>query len=222
MRKPSFRRGVALVAVGVMFIAAWAWLEVPPLGVLRDWAEHTGFWFPVLFWLLYVLITQLPIPRTFLTVSAGVLFGSVWGVAVSISAATASAVLSLLIVRGLLRDWVEPRLTHPAVAVVNRHLEDRGWLAVASLRLIPVVPFSILNYAAALTRVGVLPFAAATFAGSLPTTIIGVVFGDTLSGQANPAVVAITVVLTLVGCAGLLLDALLPTRRQNRAIESAS
>ena len=205
-------RLVALLAAGSAFVAAWRLLEVPPLGVLRTWAEHTGPWFPVLFWGFYVLITQFPIPRTIMTLSAGILFGAFWGVALAITATTASAVLSLVVVRGLLRDWIAPRLTHPSVEVINRHLEQRGWLAVASLRMIAVVPFSIMNYAASLTRVRVLPFAAATFAGSLPGTVGTVLFGDTLTGRANPAVIAVTVVLAVVGVAGLLVDALLPTR----------
>nr|WP_115684608.1 TVP38/TMEM64 family protein [Corynebacterium senegalense] len=209
----SARRAVLLAVAAAGFVAAWLLLDVPPLPVLRSWAEHTGPLFPLFFWLLYVLVTQFPIPRTIMTLSAGVLFGSLWGLAIAITATTASAVLSLLVVRGLLRDWIAPRLTHPAVETVNRRLEQRGWLAVASLRMIAVVPFSIMNYAAALTRVGVLPFALATFAGSLPGTVGTVFLGDTLTGRADPAVIALTVVLGLLGLGGLLLDALLPTRQ---------
>ena len=67
-----------------------------------------------------------------------------------------------------------------------------------------------MNYAAALTRVRVLPFAVATLAGSLPGTIITVLFGDTLTGQANPAVVVATIILGVVGVAGLIMEAHLP------------
>ena len=76
--------------------------------------------------------------------------------------------------------------------------------------MIAFVPFSIMNYAAALTRVRVLPFAVATLAGSLPGTIITVLFGDTLTGQANPAVVVATIILGVVGVAGLIMEAHLP------------
>ena len=142
-----------VVAAGALFVAAWMLLDVPPLSTLRTWSDETGAWFPVLFWLLYVLITQFPIPRTLMTVSAGILFGTGRGILIALTATTVSAVVSLLIVRTLLRDWVEPRLTHPAVENINRRLEERGWLAILSLRMIAAVPFSIMNYAAALTRV---------------------------------------------------------------------
>lgn len=209
----STRNKLVLAALIIVFIAGWVLLDAPPLSTLRTWADTLGPWFPVVFWLLYILITQFPIPRTVMTVSAGILFGSVQGILVAITATTVSAVISLIIVRTLLRDWVEPRLTHPAVEQINQRLEERGWLAIFSLRLIAAVPFSLLNYAAALTRVPVLPFAAATFVGSLPGTVLVTIFGDTLTGEANPVVIAVMAVLAIVGLGGLILDARLPARK---------
>lgn len=209
----SARNKLVLAALIVVFIAGWVLLDVPPLSTLRTWADTLGPWFPVAFWLLYILITQFPIPRTVMTVSAGILFGSVQGILIAITATTVSAVISLLIVRTLLRDWVQPRLTHPTVEQINRRLEERGWLAIFSLRLIAAVPFSVLNYAAALTRVPVLPFAIATFAGSLPGTVLVTIFGDTLTGEANPVVIAVMAVLAVIGLSGLILDARLPARK---------
>lgn len=209
----SARNKLVLAVLIVVFIAGWVFLDVPPLSTLRTWADTLGPWFPVAFWLLYILITQFPIPRTVMTVSAGILFGSVQGILIAITATTVSAVISLLIVRTLLRDWVEARLTHPAVEQINRRLEERGWLAILSLRLIAAVPFSVLNYAAALTRVPVLPFAIATFAGSLPGTVLVTIFGDTLTGEANPVVIAVMAVLAVIGLSGLILDARLPARK---------
>lgn len=212
MPKLSSSKVALLILAAVVFVGAWLLLDVPPLATLRSWADQTGPWFPVIFWLLYVLITQFPIPRTIMTISAGILFGTVEGILLALTATTVSAVISLLLVRSLLRDWVEPRLTHPAVASINRRLEERGWLAVFSLRLIAGVPFSIMNYAAALTRVPVVPFAVATLLGSAPGTILVAIFGDTLTGNTNPLYIALMAVLALIGVAGIVLDARLPTR----------
>lgn len=217
MQRMRARRVALLGFLVVAFLAACMLLEVPPLAVMRQWSEAAGAWFPTLFWLLYVVITQFPLPRTIMTVSAGILFGTVAGIAIAITATTVSAVISLLLVRFLFRDFVAPRLTHPAVETVNQRLERRGWAAVASLRMVAFIPFSVMNYAAALTRVPALPFAVATFAGSLPGTVITVLFGDTLTGEANPTVVALTAVLTLVGLAGLLIDARVPLDRYTQS-----
>lgn len=212
MRDP--RRIAALVVALIAFVALWALLDVPPLSTLRQWADQTGPWFPVIFWLLYVLITQFPIPRTVMTISAGILFGTVQGILIALTATTVASVISLILVRFLLRDWIEPRLTHPSIAAINQRLEERGWLAILSLRMIAGVPFSILNYAAALTRVRVGPFALATLVGSAPGTVLVAIFGDTLTGDANPVFVAAMVVLAAAGFAGLLLDARLPTKNR--------
>lgn len=210
--RPTWKRLALIAFAALAFVAAWWLLDVPSMSTLRSWSESTGTWFPVVFWLAYVLITQFPIPRTVMTLSAGVLFGTGAGIALSLTATTIAAVISLLVVRFLLRDWIAPRLTHPTVERINARLEQRGWLAVASLRMIAGIPFSLMNYAAALTRVRVVPFALATLVGSAPTTILVVVFGDTLTGQANPWAIASLVVLAVLGVAGLLLDVALPTR----------
>lgn len=203
-------RAFLVVAAGLALIAAWMFIDVPPLSTLRQWADATGAWFPLLFWLLYVLVTQFPIPRTIMTVSAGILFGTVEGIVLALTATTVSAVISLLVVRFLLRDWVEPRLTHPKLKTINARLEQRGWLAILSLRMIAAVPFSVLNYAAGLTRVRVAPFALATLVGSTPGTVLVAVFGDTLAGEPNPVYITVMAVLAAVGVAGLVLDTKLP------------
>ena len=148
-----------------------------------------------------------------MTISAGVLFGTVLGIVLSLTATTVAAVMSLTVVRFFLRDWIAPTLTHPAAARINSRLEERGWLAILSLRMIGPVPFSILNYVAALTRVKVIPFAFATFVGSLPGTVLVTIFGDTLTGEANPVFIAIMGVLAAAGLLGLVLDARMPTRQ---------
>ena len=217
---PCSKAVVGLVAAA-LFIAAWSLIDVPSLTQLRAWSDATGPWFPVVFWLAYVVITQFPVPRTLLTVSAGVLFGAVKGIALALTATTVSAVVSLLLVRFLLRDWVEPRLTHPSVQRINQRLEERGWLAVTSLRMIAGVPFSVMNYAAALTRVPVVPFAVATLVGSAPGTILVTMFGQTLTGDPDPVFVGIMAVLALVGVGGLLIDAATPTRQASTVDQGA-
>ena len=51
----SARNKLVLAALIVVFIAGWVFLDVPPLSTLRTWADTLGPWFPVAFWLLYIL-----------------------------------------------------------------------------------------------------------------------------------------------------------------------
>nr|WP_268914084.1 TVP38/TMEM64 family protein [Corynebacterium uropygiale] len=202
---PRRRKILTSIAI-ILFLVITFTADIPSLGVLREYSRRLGPAFPLAFWCFYVLITQFPVPRTVLTLSAGILFGPVQGILLALSATTVSGAISLLIVRSLLGEWMAPRLTHPAVASINRRLRERGWLAVTSLRMIAGVPFSLLNYVAALTAVPVLSFTLATFIGSAPGTILVVVLGDTLTGEADPRMIVAMLLLALLGIAGLVLD----------------
>lgn len=208
---PRVRQLAVVIGVAVVLAIVLAF-DVPPLATLRGWADTAGPWFPAAFWASYVIITQFPVPRTVLTLSAGVLFGPVFGIVIALTATAVAAAVSLSVVRFLIGDWIRPHLTHPAVAGINAHLERRGWAAVFSLRMIAGVPFSVLNYTAALTTIRLAPFTIATFAGSAPGTVATVFFGDTLTGDANPVIIVITVALALAGVTGLLLDAATPVK----------
>lgn len=140
------------------------------------------------------------------------LFGPWEGILLALSATTVSAMISLTVVRRLLGDWIRPRLTHPGVVGINARLRQRGWLAVASLRMIAGIPFSVLNYVAGLTSVPLLPFAVATLLGSAPGTIVVVLLGDTLTGEADPLMLWAMLALALLGILGLVLDARVPVK----------
>ena len=208
----TVQRWIAVLAAVIALLAVLYFYDLPDVARLRDASTRFGAWFPFIFALGYVIFTQFPFPRTFWTVAAGLLFGPWKGLALSLCALTVSAALSFLTVRKLLGAWIRPHLTHPAVFTINAHLERRGWLAIASLRMVAGVPFSLLNYVAALTPVKLSHFTLATLVGSIPTTALGVFFGDTLTGHTSPGIVLAMVVFAAIGASGLYMDSRLPTR----------
>ncbi|RNE49164.1 TVP38/TMEM64 family protein [Corynebacterium alimapuense] len=202
-----------LVVIGsVLFLAIAIFARIPSLDVLVGWGSAAGPEFLLAFWLGYVIVTMFPVPRTLLTLASGVLYGPWVGILVSLTATTVSAALSLIVVRKLLGEWMRPRLNHPSVAGINHRLEQRGWLAVASLRMIAAVPFSVLNYAAALSSVPLVAFTLATLVGSTPGTVVTVALGSALTGEIDPQLLVITVALALVGIAGLVVDYQTPVK----------
>ena len=202
-----------LVFVSILTAAVLTFaLDVPSPTTLRDWADQTGGGFVLVFSGLYILLTLFPIPRTLLTLASGMLFGPVLGSVIALVATTVSALLALLIVRGLLGDWMRPRLTHPAVDRINVRLRHRGWLSITSLRMIAAVPFSLLNYVAALTSVPVWAFTLATLVGSAPGTIVTVFLGDAVTGGGDWRTLLITIALALLGLFGIYLDQKLPVK----------
>ncbi len=182
-------------------------IELPEPAQIQDWADSVGPIFPLLFFAGYALVAVAPVPRTVLTVSCGVLFGSGLGVTVALSATMVAAALALLLVRALDRDRVAARLTHPAVRAIDDRLERRGWLAVGSLRLIAIAPFSVVNYCCGLSSIRFWPYLIATVLGSLPGTVATVILADALTGGSHPAMVVISGICLAIGVVGLVVDA---------------
>ncbi|MFI6361903.1 TVP38/TMEM64 family protein [Nocardia sp. NPDC050630] len=195
-----------LVGGAALFIAAML-VPLPTPQQMQDWATSVGPIFPLLFFVVHALVTVAPIPRTVLTVSAGVLFGPALGIALAASATTVSAALAILLVRALDRDRVAAHLTHPAVRSIDERLERRGWLAVGSLRLIAFAPFSVINYCCALSSIRFWPYLIATIIGILPGTIGTVILGDALTGRTHPGMLVVSGVLIAIGVVGLIIDA---------------
>lgn len=201
-RDPRLIGAVVLIAA---FVAIALFVPHPDADQIRDWARAAGPWFPLMFFFAHALAT-VALPRLPFTLSAGLMFGPATGIAVAISATTVSAALAFLLVRAIGRDAIAARLTHPAVAAVDRRLARRGWLAVGSLRLIGPVPFQLVNSIAGVSSIRLVPYLIATAVGVVPGTIAVVVLGDALTGRTDPALVVVTAISGAIGLAGLLVD----------------
>lgn len=198
------RRVVIASAALVVLVVVVLLVPMPSAVQMRDWASATGGWLPLAFLATHALVTVVPFPRTAFTLAAGLLFGSALGIAVSVTAATISAVIALLLVRAF--GWQLAGL-HPRVEAIDEHLSRRGWPAVLSLRLIPAVPFSVINYAAGASSVRLVPYTLATVAGLLPGTSAVVILGDAMTGNVSPLLFLVSACTAGVGIAGLVYEA---------------
>jgi uncharacterized membrane protein YdjX (TVP38/TMEM64 family) len=205
MAVPRVRLLVAGLLFVMMVVAALV-LPVPSPVQMRSWAQSVGVAAPLLFLLGQTLVTVAPIPRTVFTLAAGLLFGPILGVSLSLSATMLSAVLAFGLVRWLGRGVVEPHLDHRVLRAVDARLRCRGWLAVASLRLIPAVPFSLLNYCSAVSSIRFRDYLVGTV-GVVPGSVAIVVLGDALTGTTSPALLAISLGGAAVGVVGLIIQA---------------
>ena len=204
--------------VSVILVALALLVPFPNALQLRDWATSVGPWFPLAFFLAHVVLTVVPFPRTAFTLAAGLLFGPLLGITLAVTASTLSALFAVLLVRAA--GWQLSRLVrHPGIQALDTRLRRRGWPAIVSLRMIPAVPFSVLNYAAGASAVRLLPYTLATLVGLLPGTVAVVVLGDALTGNVNPMLVLVSVCTAGLGVAGLVYETR-HHRRHNRTIQT--
>ncbi|ULE32692.1 TVP38/TMEM64 family protein [Mycobacterium sp. IDR2000157661] len=213
------RRRLIAVATAIVILVAVALLVPLPTAVqLRDWATSVGPWFPLAFLTAHVVVTVFPFPRTAFTLAAGLLFGPVLGIPLAVVAATTSAVIALLLVRaaGLQLNRL---VSHPRMQSLDARMGRRGWPTVLAMRLIPAVPFSVLNYAAGASSVRLVPYLLATLAGLVPGTSAVVILGDALTGNVDPLLVVVSACTAGVGVAGLFYEARAHRSNRDRAAE---
>lgn len=205
-------RVIAWVGAVALVVLVATFVPTPGLEQLRDWAAQFGPWFAAAFFAAYAVVTVAPIPRSTFTYSAAVLFTPAVAIPWSLVATGVAAALAFVAVRRLGHERTAALRAHPRVAAVDARLRRRGWLSVGSLRLVPAAPFSVVNYAAALTSIPYPQFIAATVIGSAPGTVAAVLLGDSLTSGDGAAALWATVGFAAVGLAGMVLDARLPVR----------
>ncbi|HAB18768.1 MAG TPA: TVP38/TMEM64 family protein [Verrucomicrobiota bacterium] len=144
-----------------------------------DWIGQLGPWGPVLFVGLYVVATVLFVPGSVLTLGAGAVFGVALGSVVVSLGATLGATAAFLVGRYLTRDAVGRRIEkHEKFAAIDQAVANEGWKIVLLMRLSPVFPFTLLNYAFGLTRVKLSHYVLASWLGMIPGTVMYVYLGS--------------------------------------------
>lgn len=151
-------------------------VPVPGVEQLRSMTESAGWWAPAVFVLGYAVLTLAPVPKSVLSIAAGVLFGFSAALAVVYLGAMLGAAGAFWLGRALGRDAVE-KLTGTRVEKVDELLRRRGLAAVIGVRLVPVLPFTAINYSAGLTSLGWGSYLLGTGLGILPGTISFVALG---------------------------------------------
>ncbi len=135
---------------------------------------------PLLFILIYAVGPSLFIPSLPLTLGAGFLWGPFWGVVFAITGATTGSSVAFLISRYLMADTIKKRFGFEKWQWLKEKVEKHGWKAVAFARLLPVLPFPVLNYMFGVTPISFLHYLWATFVFMLPACIAYVAFGSSM------------------------------------------
>jgi uncharacterized membrane protein YdjX (TVP38/TMEM64 family) len=175
--------GAALVALVLAFrlLPVDTWL----LGLVER-IRDTGLRGAGLFVVLYVVATVLVMPASVLTLGAGFAYGPVYGSLLVVVASNLGALAAFLLGRTALRERVSHRLeSQPRFSAVDAAVADQGFKVVLLLRLSPLFPFNLLNYALGLTRVRPRDYVLASLLGMLPGTVLYVYLGSLVTSVAQ-------------------------------------
>jgi len=168
--KARLIRLLTLVAVIAGIVVLYQFRDQIDATALEQWVNDAGVAGPLVFMLIYIIGTVLFFPGAVLTLAGGAIFGPVWGTFYNLTGATIGAALAFLLSRYLASDWVEKK-TAGRLAKLKEGVEDEGWRFVAFVRLVPLFPFNVLNYALGLTRIRFSHYVITSYICMLPGAI---------------------------------------------------
>lgn len=199
-------RALVVAALVAGLFAAWEYRGIlDPATISIAIGRHPAA--ALIFLLAHVVASLLFIPRAALAAAAGMMFGMGWGLAWATAGSVVGALAGFLLARYVNAGFIDPE-SIPRLGPLLLRCERGGWRTVAALRLVPLVPHSLANYALGLTRMSLGGFALGSLLGQLPMTVAYVELGA--AGEQFIAGKGGWLVPTLVGLAALVLTLLLP------------
>lgn len=231
------------VIIGVLVIAAMSVLIMTDMGdgltlsqiqasalSLREQAETHYIASVFIFIVAYVAVNLWLPAAAVLTLLAGFLFGTVAGAVYVTAAATLGAVCGMWVSRHLLGHWVQRRFGRQ-LAGFNQHLHEQGYLYLVLVRMIPMLPYTLVNNLAGLTKVRLRTIAWTTAVGTLPGILIFTYAGrhllsiQSIDEVLTPKVIAAFALLLLFVCSviavRLLLSRSKPAETEDGIAETA-
>ena len=196
--RPILRRAAIIAGMVVVVFVAWQHRAAINPQRFRDWITQFGSVGPFIYVLLYAAntVTLLP-PIGVLSLAAGLAFGPVVGFLAILAGAMIGTSLTFLISRRLGRGFVERRLKGKFKSL-DEGLERKGFATVLFFRVIPLVPYEVLNYAPGLSKMAFRDYWPATFLGIIPGAGVSAFFGDSLTQPFSPKFIAAMGALALL------------------------
>ena len=168
------------IAILVLLAAGVGWMLTHHELLERSSIEPTlhalGIWAPISFIVIYAIATVVFFSGAILSLAGGALFGPVWGTLWNLFGATLGATIAFLLARTVAGEWVARHVGGRLRRLVNG-VTAEGWRFVALMRLLPLIPFNLLNYALGLTGISlpayVLTSAICMLPGAVAYTWLG-------------------------------------------------
>lgn len=195
---------LAVVAIFALALAAYR-LRIRP-DDLALWLRGVSqlWWAPLAFIALYTLFNLALVPATILTLTAGVVWGWLEGGLWVIVASTIGSAAPYFLAKNGSAPFIA--LMERRTARVAEALRREGFLSLLLIRLIPIFPYNVINYAAGLAGVRPRDYLLATFFGTLPGIFIFTWLSDSLAvGLVTPRQAFVRILLAGVLLAGLIL-----------------
>jgi uncharacterized membrane protein YdjX (TVP38/TMEM64 family) len=189
--------GLTLACLGITLVGAY-YLGAVDAQILQKWLAGAGIWAPLVYILVYTIGTLLLLPSTPLNLSGGAVFGVVWGTFWTTVGAILAAVISFWFSRTIGRDYVQRRFAD-RWRLVDREIRGGGIYYVIAVRLLPLLPYGLVNFGAGLTSMRFRDYLVGTLIGTTPGLIPFVMMGSGLAAVRQGNLWPLTIPSALIG-----------------------
>ena len=206
---------VLLIALAALTWKLSTWLTPQQL---KQALQQTGGWAPVLYIGLFILLPTFFFAVAVLALAGGLLFGLWWGSVYTFIGAVLNCALMFLLARYVGRSQVQRLVEQKLSPQWQRRLQmadgKEGFLLLIILRLIPAVPYNLINYTFGLTGISFSSYLLASAIGIIPGTFAFINIGDKTLEAGSPSFwIAIGLLVLLLAVTGLLGKKLFPGQK---------
>ena len=201
-RTAIFRLAAYVAIVGSVVAGLAATGSAPSPAEARDWAEGLGDLAYVAFVPLFVVVNFV-VWWPALAGAAGLLFGIAVGTPLALAGVTAASVTQMFVARRLAAGHhgsLLPKRTRAIEEFLTRH----GAIAVMESRIVPLLPYGLVNFSAGLTRLHYRDLAVGTVVGAAPKVFAYVALGGSLTDLGSPEAIVAIALLAAMGLVGAL------------------
>ncbi len=195
-----------LLLLGIIYFAFFRGLTPE---VLREYIQDFGYLAPIIYILCFTLLPIAFFPVPVLALAAGLLFGFLPGTIYTIIGAAINSAIMFLMAKVLAKDAVTELLQKKLPEKWGKFLlevdEKRGFWVIFILRLIPAMPYNVINYGAGLTPIKFTNYMIATLIGILPGTLVFLNIGSQAIDVKDPAFIVSIILLILLTVFSLVL-----------------
>jgi uncharacterized membrane protein YdjX (TVP38/TMEM64 family) len=176
MKGPIKVAAGAAIAAGIAL--AFYFRERLAADALTAWVSQYGVFAPMVFAVARIVGSLVLVPGSIMAIAAGAAFGFVPGSVYNLVSSTLGALAAFSVARFIAPDWIHARLQGRATLErIVSGVEAEGWRFVAFVRLVPLFPYNLVNYALGLTRVSMLEYGLATLVCMIPGDLAYVYMG---------------------------------------------
>lgn len=195
---------IVIVAVVIFFSPLRHWIDPKRAAT---WLKSIGniWWTPAVFILFYCVFNVFLVPATILSLTAGAVWGWWKGGLWVLVASTIASAIPFFLARSTGSGWIEAQVRKRASGLYEK-LQHEGFITLLLLRLVPIAPYNILNYAAGLAGIRTRHYLIATFIGTIPGIFIFTYLADSIAaGVISPRQAFVRILLAGVFLAALAL-----------------